>query len=247
MNIRSCKLIIILSISTLTSHPLLYGQSIQEAQLYDWFDTSTGKNNLSIINGTLHNNPHRIINKEKHMYFLSDDFSSGNILYDGQPYYNVNLKYDIYNDVLVLKPEGNSDLIAVNIIPEKTKSFFIKNRNFINLGYDRSTTQPDFIKGFYELNLVGKEFSFYIKYHKKMTERIHNNALYSDFEDKNTFFINYQNTFHEINSQNDITKLFPKYKTQIKEFYSANGKLRSENETRFMENIMKFINTLFLS
>lgn len=245
MNIRSSTLIIILSIATFASHSLL-GQSSPQAQLYDWFDTSTGKNNLLIINGVLHHNPHKIINTEKHMYFLSDDFSKGNILYDGQPYYNVNLKYDVYNDVVVLKPEGNSDLIAVTIIPEKTKAFLFKNRNFINLSYDKSISQPDFIKGYYEVNLVGKEFTFYIKYHKKMTERIHSDALYSDFEDKNSFFIKYQNTFYEINSQNDLATLFPKYKSQITEFYSSNGKLKRENETRFMENLMKFINTLFL-
>jgi hypothetical protein len=72
-------------------------QSASEILLYNWYDSTVGKENLAINNGSVHVNPYKTIG-ENNMYYITDKYSKGTVSYEGQIYNEVNLKYDIFKD-----------------------------------------------------------------------------------------------------------------------------------------------------
>jgi len=104
----------------------IYSQKNSEISLYNWFDTIIGKGNLGINNGPLQTNPYKTIG-QNNMYYIADKYSKGDVIYDGQTYYDVNIKYDIYKDELILNPYGESEHIGLILIKDKIESFLKQN------------------------------------------------------------------------------------------------------------------------
>jgi len=187
----------------------LYGQN--NSSLYDWFDSKTGKENLAINNGKLLLNYDRVINNNDRFYF--SEYISGTVIYDNQTYNNITLNYDIYNDDLIIKPNGNND---------KTS---------------------DFIGGYYEEGIVGNQLGFYIKHVKTRTERINSDGPYDDFTEKSHYVLNYKNDFYKINSKKNIIDIFPEYKKLINEYYSTNDYMIKLDKAKFLTNLFTYLNT----
>ena len=218
----------------------IYSQKKPEISLYNWFDTIVGKENLGINNGTLHSNPYKTIG-ENNMYYITDKYTKGDVRYDNQTYYDVNLKYDVFKDELILNPYGESEHIGIILIQDKIESFSINGKNFVKINKNQSSL-TDFITGYYEVNPIGENFIFYIKHLKNMQKRINDEGLYYNFTEENQFFIEYKTLFYKINRKSDIFKIFPEYKKQINEFYFMNREILKSDKNQFMENLMKYIN-----
>jgi hypothetical protein len=237
------KLKIKLSIALLTTvvgASKIHGQSNSDISIYKWFDTEVGEENLDINNGTFHSNPYNTIGQNS-MYYIDDQYEFGSLRYEGQNYYNVKLKYDVFRDELILNPYGESEYIGIILIQDKIQSFLIKGKSFVKIE-QKDYQSPELVTGYYEKNKIGTDLILYIKHHKNITKNINNNGLSYKFREDNLFFLDYKNTAHIINSKNDIIKLFPKQKKQIKVFYSTNRKIRKSDLNQFMENLIRNIN-----
>ncbi len=238
-----------LTLSTLLKIVFLLGafqeikaQNSNEEVLYNWFDHQLGGENLAVNNGTLHLNYDRTIDNE-HRYYNSNAFSKGQVTYDGQTYSDVSLKYDVFKDVLVLNPSGEQETLGVNLTKENVSDFKINGRKFIN--FDLKKILPDgFPEGYYEENVTGNHFTFYIKHRKEAIQLIRNEYALISYNVRDEFVIYYKNSFSKISSKKDIIKLFPNYKDKITDFYLMNKKVAKEDKAQFMENIMKHINQL---
>ncbi|WP_051369534.1 hypothetical protein [Flavobacterium cauense] len=212
-------------------------QSSEEV-LTKHFDQTLGIENLDINNGTVHTNEFRILNN-KHRYYPSDNFEIGKVNYNNQQYYDISLKYDIYKDILVYKPK-NSDIISINLIQDRVSSFMINNKKFIyidNLFFPLSPIKT----GYYEESISGKNFIFYIKHHRDKREVLKGASVYNEFDDNYEYLIKKDDAFIKINSKKDIIKLFPEQKRKINDFYSANGKLKNNEETVFYEKLLTYL------
>lgn len=215
----------------------LHSQTSNDITIYNWFDKSVGKDNLDINNGILYTNPFRTLG-DNHLYLINK-YELGKIIYDGQIYYDVKLKYDIYRDILVLNPFGESENTSINVIQNKVESFSIQDKNFIKI--DRKIeTVPEFITGYYEENKIAPDFIFYIKHHKVQQKVIAENGLFYSFKDSNSFFVDLKNKIYVINGKNDLIKLFPEQKKQINGFYLMNRELKKSDLNQFMKNLMKY-------
>lgn len=217
-------------------------QNNNNEALYNWFDHQLGGENLAINNGTLHLNYDRAIDNE-HRYYNSNTFTKGQVSYDGQTYSDVSLKYDIFNDVLILNPSGENENLGVNLTKESVSDFRINGRKFINFNLKKILPEG-FSEGYYEENVSGNKFTFYIKHHKEGIQLIRNESLLVSYDIRDEFVIYYKNNFSKISSKKDIIKLFPNYKDKIKDFYFMNKKVVKEDKAQFMENLMKHINQL---
>lgn len=215
----------------------VHSQSTNDVAIYNWFDTTVGKDNLDINNGIPHTNPFRTID-DNNLYFI-DKYEKGTLTYDGQIYYNVKLKYDVYRDILALNPENESDNIGINLIKNKVESFTIQDKNFVKID-KKIAAVPEFTSGYYE-EIKTTGFTFYIKHHKDQQKVIIETTLYYHFKENNSFFIDLNNTVYLIKGKNDIIKLFPEQKKQINGFYLMNRELRNSDLNQFMKNLMKYI------
>jgi hypothetical protein len=217
---------------------VIHSQTNNDVNIYNWFDKTVGKDNLDLNNGTPHINPYRTIG-ENHLYLINK-YESGKINYDGQKYYEVKLKYDIYRDILVLNPYGESENIGINLNQSKVETFSILDKNFVKID-KKIETVPEFISGYYEESKISRDFTFYIKHRKDLQKTVSENGVYYTFKDNNSFFIYLKNNISVIKSKNDIVKLFPEQKKQINGFYLLNRELQKSDLNQFMKNLMKYI------
>jgi hypothetical protein len=217
----------------------IHSQSVNnETSIYNWFDKTVGKENLDIINGTPHINPYVTVGDNN--IYLIDQYEQGNLNYEGQIYYNVKLKYDIYRDILVLNP-FESENIGINLIQNKVESFSIKDKNFIKID-KKDNSVPEFTTGYYEESKIAPDFIFYIKHHKDQQKVITEGTLSYNFKENTSYFLNLKNKVYLINSKNDIIKIFPEQKKQINGYYLMNRELKNSDLNQFMKNLMKYIN-----
>jgi hypothetical protein len=238
------KLLALLTILTSTAFKT-HSQTNSEILLYTKFDSVAGKENLGLNNGTLHVNPYRTI-EDNNMYFIADKYSAESVFYDNQPYYNINLKYDIYRDQIVYNPYGQADYVGINLIPEKTFSFTFRGKKFVNLSLKKNPNQ-EYIKGYYEEIIIGNEINLYTKYHKNILEVIGNEFIYYSFSETNNFIVKYKDTFHTMNTKKEAVTIFPKFKSEINSYYTKNKSMEKSNKIIFTQNLLTYINGFLIS
>lgn len=221
----------------------LHSQSKDDILIYNWFDKVTGKENLDINNGTLNNNPYKTIGYES-MYYNNDDYQSGTLNYENQIYFDVYLKYDLYNDQLIINPSGLNKKIGINLNSSKVASFTIEGKHFVKID-KKDSLKPEVPTGYYEEIKIAPDFIFYIKHHKEIRKKISDNGVYYNFTSNNLFFIKYLNKISKIERKKDILKLFPEQKKQINEFYLMNREIKKSNLNQFMENLIKSISNSY--
>jgi len=232
------KIIFLILFGLFLNISAIQSQTSNDINIYNWFDKTVGKNNLDINNGVPHTNPFRLVD-DRHLY-LVDKYEIGKITYDGQDYYDVKLKYDIFRDVLVLNPYGESENTGINLNKSKVESFSIENKNFIKID-KKSETVPEFLPGYYEESEITPDFIFYIKHHKDQQKIAAETGVFYFFKENNSFFVNLKNTIYPIKGKNDVIKLFPEQKKQINGFYLMNRELKKSDLNQFMKNLMKYI------
>ena len=218
----------------------IHSQSLNNTSVLNWFDNKVGTETLPISNGKLHFNLDRTL-ETVHRYYNSDKATKGSVGYNSQNYSEVNLKYDIYEDEIILELKGESGLAQVILIKEKTQYFKLDEKKFVNLNFNKQS--PDNSRsGYYEENQIGKNFIFYIKHYKKKSKVIKGDNIFLNYTYNNEFLLFTQGKFTIIKSKSNLLKLLPAAKNKINDYYMMNRKLKKENETRFMENLMRDIN-----
>jgi len=218
----------------------IHGQSNNEISTYNWFDNNLGKESLDFNNGTGHLNFDKTINNQNR--YLVDEFRNGSITYNNQNYFNLDLKYDIFNDELVVKPYPETNYIQINLLKEKVDSFKIGNEKFANLKLLPAT----FKGGYYEETLIGKNSILYIKYYKEKRDIIKDEHFLIGYIQNYDYVVLKDNTFSLINSKKAIIQLYPDQKRRINDFFFKNKDLKKENPILFMKSLMKYINNFNL-
>ncbi|KGO96439.1 hypothetical protein Q767_05915 [Flavobacterium enshiense DK69] len=194
---------------------------------------------MDINNGIIHINEFRILNN-KHRYYPNDKFEIGSATYNSQNYYDIPLKYDIYKDILIYRPQ-ESEAISIELIHEKVTAFSINNKKFVylnNIYFPMMQIKP----GYYEENISGKNFIFYIKHHRNKREILKGSSVFYEFDNDYEYLLEKNGTFNKISSKKDLIKLFPEYKRKINDFYSSSKKILKSDEPLFYEKMMTYLN-----
>ncbi len=103
---------------------------------------------LPLLNGRIWYN--RYSKVQGTPYFLSDQFLKGSVSFNGIKYYDLDLKYDIYNDELILRIE-NRPIIILNKEMVDHFDLFSGERihHFINTGNDTSSILSGYVNLLY--------------------------------------------------------------------------------------------------
>lgn len=215
----------------------VFSQNNNDIFTYNWFDKNLGKESLPFNNGTGHLNFDKTI-KDQNRYYIADEFKNGAINYQGQDYFNLDLKYDIFNDELVLRPYIETSYLQINLLKEKVDFFKIGNEKFVNL----KQLPANFKSGYYEETVTGNNTVLYIKYYKEKKNIIKDNFFLIEYVQHNDFVLLKDNTFTLINDKKEIIKLYPDQKRKINDFFFMNKDLRKNSPGLFMKNLIKHIN-----
>jgi len=209
---------------------------------YNWFDNIIGVENTEINNGIVYKEKYKTIDGN-HKFYSTSKFINGNITYHKQPFFNIEMKYDIYDDEIIIKLPNQSSFSIIQLIKDKVDTFSINNHKFINISKNQETFYNEEISGFYEIPFQSKKITLLKKHKKERKQRI-GNFVYSQFKDNSSYYIFYNLKYYKINSKNKLLKLFPSLKKNIASYYSSKKQQLKVDPDLFMVNLTKHLNIL---
>ncbi|WP_117883293.1 hypothetical protein [Aureibaculum luteum] len=225
---------IILCNSTIT----LAQPNLDEKNYYNWFDKSIGQENTDLFNGELYTKTYRTENKN-HNFFINDDFITGTIAFKNQNFYDISIKYDIYNDEIIAKLKNSSGNYShVQLNKGFVNAFTIHEKNFYFLNVKNEYFE---LTGFYEVTKIGSQFVFYTKHYKQKEEYIKGNLIYDNFLKKEKNFLLYNTVYYEVNNKKDLKNTFPSLKKEINLLYKKNKHLKKSSKNTFFKKIIQQI------
>lgn len=203
-------------------------------ETYEEYDQKTGLTNLAVYNGTVHINKD-VTTKGEHRYLLNE-FNETTVSYNGESFFNIQTKYDLLNDVLVIQPANSSSNIGINSITSKIDFFIISKTDqiFVNL---QKQDIKNATAGYYE-SLLADEISLYKKIWKVTYKRILEGKSYDIFREKSDYFLTYKNTLYSISSKRSLIDIFPNEKVLIEEYFKKQRALEKENYPKFLKNLI---------
>ncbi len=231
MNIKR-KLSTILKVAFLMSCSIVFSQ--QEINYLNTVDNLTNAINLPISNGLYHSNSYNIYTNNT--YLKKESATTGVVNYDGQSYYNIFLKYDVYQDELVyFQNENNRDGIQLN--SNNVASFSIYDRQFKRVDKNGSIKKA----GYYEVLGENEMLSFLCKHSKSRKAINENNRQYIEFYDYEKLFVLKENKLIKL-SKGWLIQNYPSLKKEIKDFYTTEKNLYEVSKNSFYSKLFKIIN-----
>jgi len=201
-----------------------------------FFDDIVGIENTKLYNGNRYYNIYKIT-EDNHNFFFTPEYIKGEVVYDNESFYNIDLKYDALKDVLVSKLDDKKSFVNLELIKNKVKSFIINEHKFINV--DAFIGNNKALNGFAELIASNNNYTFLIKRKKEVRERIKGSKIVHLFNEANLYFLYLNGELHKIKSYKSLRKQFPDYEKAIKTYYESNKLLVKNNEYQFMVGLFK--------
>ncbi len=194
-----------------------------------WFDSIIGQRNLHIDQGEIYYEKYRTLNNNHHFLF-DNKFIKGKLKYNNQIYDDVLMKYDIYQDNLILKISSETEIFPIILNKELTSFFEIRNKSFYN-----------FNLGFYEVIYKTKNITLVKKYFSKK-ETIQKKFIYSNFTHEEELFILKNNKFFSVKTKKHFYKIFPNQKKIVDNFFKINKRKNKNISLSFILNLLKKLN-----
>lgn len=214
---------------------LATGQN-SEKKLYNWFDSNIGIENTSIFQGIKYEEKNQPL-KKKHSFFISNKFIKGNLLYNGEFFFDIKMKYDLFDqELVILFEKGNNNRIAIQLFKKNITEFSLHNTHFIKL---KINDEPNFYEEGYKSNLIG----LYIKHRKTKRETQYRGKLINSYRNNSLqYFIYYNSLYIKISSRKTIVNIFPEQKQLINSFFKENNSLKKEKHKLFLIDLINSIN-----
>jgi len=222
----------------LLSFPI-YSQSVNaNKDLHKWFDASIGQENTGLLDGFEVKDLYKSKNGD-HKFYKSSLFQLGNITYKGQQYFDVEMKYDINEDELIVRIPTQTLMQTIQLIKEKVEIFSMNESKFIAL---KNVSNYDY--GFYQVLYDGEKMSLYKKNMKTSNKYYSGRAIFYNFSGKEEYFLYFKGEYHKISkSKKSIKKLLPEYNKEIDLFYKSQNQLLRRNYDLFVQKLVSTLNS----
>lgn len=192
------------------------------------------------MNGTAYNERHRIINDKNKLF--GGVTGNGSVLYDGHWYTDLQTRYNIFDDVVIIQLETREGLKIVQLVREKVTRFSLHGSNFLNILKSRNSGR---LAGFYEILSEQGPITLVKKHARNITEKRDRQVSYFEFEPvEGHYAIIYQNRNYLLGSRNDLEKIFPQYKNEIRSYYRNNQSLLRSRPDNFYITLFRDLGRL---
>ena len=164
-----------------------------------------------LINGVEYINLH--LRSEGHKFLDEDEYYPGRVVIDSKTYRDVSLKYDIFNQqvlLLVPHPSGGHKQIILN--NQRLDEFEINGRIF------QKRTFPGQGTRFYQV-IGNDEMACLFHFSKQEVPRPVDNYTLSEFtEQKKRSYLYWQSQQHAFKGKRSFVRIFPNHQPEIKAF-----------------------------
>jgi hypothetical protein len=184
----------------------------QKAALLASFNNSSQQ--LRLYNGVEHTGYPGV---KGDAYYLTREWKTGSVVYDGILYNDVPMLYDIYKDQVIVKHPN--EVFIVGLISSKVKSFTIDGYHFRRLEAEGlpANMQP----GFYQV-LVDQPITVLARRTKWRREYI-TTVMEYEFMPRNQYFVLKDGVYSQIRSEGNLMQLFGSERAQVKQHLRKDG------------------------
>ncbi|QCW98636.1 hypothetical protein FGM00_00305 [Aggregatimonas sangjinii] len=213
----------------------LNGQE-KELSKYAWFDSMTGQSNSGIFKGVVYDEEFRVIT-DRHQFFEKAAYVSGSVVFDKQSYFDLQLRYDVFNDNLLVLNAEVVGLPAIILEKEHTEVFQLGNHRFKNI--DLLYPERGKLSGFAEVLVSTDSLSLYKKHHKRLLKRTDQKTLYSEFKSTASYYFEHDNNLYRIKKATDLATVFPEQRKTIKELHDTHASLKKTDFDTYLKSVVQ--------
>ncbi len=196
----------------------IFPESVQATTDYSTVIQQNPSDTSFLLNGRIWHNQFSKVQGDQ--YFLSGNFLKGSLSFNGRQFNDLNLKYDIFNDELILKID-NQPIIFLN--KEMADSFDLifsgKTYHIINAGTDTLSILRGYINVLYDGHTA-----LYVKYFKKILP-LAVDGKYDIFNQEHRIYLKKGREIIQVSGKRELLKLLEDKKKEIRE-YLKRGRLK---------------------
>lgn len=175
-----------------------------------------------------------------HPFYIDNFWDTESIVYDGQRYDSIEIRYDIYNDFLLIKyidPEGYVTPVELN--NEKVDAFTFKKHHFFRI---EKGTSDQLNSGFYDLLHAGKPVTVLAKRRKEISRLNSSGGQVREYQTKDRYYIKYGEQYHPASGKKAMLQILSDRKNEIKTFLKNNKAALRKNFERQLVEVARFYN-----
>ena len=195
-----------------------------------------------LLNGRIWWNRHAKVTGDP--FFNSDSYLKGSVVFNGQRFGNLDIKYDIYSDELVYKPEShpvillNKEMVDSFKVSAFDASKGFREYRFVNAGTD----SPGGPSGYVNLLYDGPT-SLVVKYAKKI-QPLADQGIYDLFHQELKIFIRKDSTLIPVTGRKTLFSLLGDKKKEVKEYSKKHRHRISMKEPDSLVPVLEFYDSL---
>lgn len=211
---------------------------VLDTALYTWSDSIIGQPNTGLFNGIVYVEKHKMIN-EKHKFFEEYNFVLGKVIFDGKPFENILLKYNIYEDQLILRYSFAPNEPSILIDKNKINGFTLLGHNFVNLKIE--TEKQETINGFFERLVVKNGVELLKKYNKRIRNKTNDKIKYQEFLDDPSYYVYLNQKCILVKNPKKLAKQFTSFKSIIEKVDLEESTIKSNNYDSYLIKVFTLI------
>lgn len=207
-------------------------------ELYKSFQNEYGFDQ-ELINGIFYEDQY--IGAIGHPFLFENRFYQGSLLYKKKEYTDINLKYNIHEQQLIVYSTINNSNVWVILPNEFISQFSINDKLFVKLNF------PEEGLKFYQLIFESEKFNCLYFWFKQKENSDHKRTVnsFKFTESKKKYYLVVENALKEYKNNTSFVKLFPpEIHSQIKEYLYAHKIKVSKNDDDTVKELMVFCNKL---
>jgi hypothetical protein len=182
---------------------------------FNIYEQDTLKENQILYNGILWRNRYYRIREDQ--FLFSKEFLSGSLSINGQSFNNLKIRYDIYNDEIMI-PTNHGAILQLN--KEMVDSFTVR---FDDKTYKFTKILQDSIRGFngYVNVLYKGKNALYVKYRKEI-ELLAVEKKFDMFYQTHRIYFVKDSIVYQVNGKGDLLRILNEDKVQIRSYIKKN-------------------------
>ena len=203
------------------------------------YNNTIGRNSMIYTGGVYYDSQRGI---KGHPFFMNDNWEIGTIVYEGQQYDSIEIKYDILRDLLLVKNVDKRGFIQpMQLYSLKVEEFNVMGHHFMNIGED---TLSNFKTGFYDVLANGDKAKVLAKRRKKINETQSIGKLEKEYVINDIRYIKSGQEYYMVKGKNAILKVLSDRKNEINAFIRKNkARFKNDHERQLIE-VVEYYNSI---
>lgn len=199
----------------------------------------TLKEKLALYNGRLWRNDYYKIKGDA--YFLSAEYLSGSVTFNGKVFPDQRLKYDIYNDEIILWVNLHTVIILnKEMVDRFTLNYQNRTYNVVNLGDDSASIVKGLVNVYYD-----GPTTLLVKY-RKMIDKLAVDKRYDLFYQTHRIYVKKGDKIYLVSRKKDLFKIVDDKIAEVKSFIKMNKLVIMRRNPESFIPVLKYYDTLKL-